>query len=105
MDKLKWVYASTLATSVAVVFATIITIWSELSSSFKASLTGFSGHHWTTKSIFVMLVYVIVAISIHSLVKDVSVSNARKNLVNLVWITIVGFVVIFAYYIWHFYSA
>lgn len=103
MDKLKWVYASTLATSAAIVFATVITIWSELSSVFKASLTGFAGHHWTTKSILVMLVYVVVATSIHSLVKDVSVSKARKNLVNLVWITILGFVVIFAYYVWHFF--
>lgn len=98
------VYASSLASTAAVLFATVVTIWSERSSGLKASLAGLSGHHWTTKSILVMVVYLVILAFIYLTTKNVSTGKIRKSLASLAWFTVIGFLVIFVYYIWHFYS-
>lgn len=42
-----------------IAFVVIITVWADLSAPLKTWLTNLSGHHWTSKSVLSVLLYVL----------------------------------------------
>jgi hypothetical protein len=105
MDKkIKTAYSATIAAIWSVIFATIATIMSELSHGFKDWLAEVSGHHWTTKSIFTMLVFVVVFILVRLTKKnDVSSFELGRTIGRAILITILGTLAIVGFFVWHFY--
>ena len=59
MNKQKLIISSAYGAIIAIIFVVVITIWAELSAPLKDWLKSVSGHHWMTKSIFSVLVYII----------------------------------------------
>jgi hypothetical protein len=93
--------ALTRSTTLTIWLITAMTIWSELSSSFKVFLTDVSGHHWTAKGLFSLIFF--------TLVYYMSVPNKKKfNLskeINYVMLSaILGGLIIFGFFIEHFIS-
>jgi hypothetical protein len=94
----------------ALIRSTILTIWftvaltigGELSAPFKSFLTGVAGHHWTTKSIFIALAFVLFY-AIFAKSKEV---NDVARAVRMVLMSVVaGGLVILLFFVWHFFGA
>lgn len=93
--------ALTISTIATVISITIITIVGELSEPFKNLLKNISGHHWTTKSIFSLILFIVL----YFLLLKVKDYKDYKNLSRDVAITvIVSSLVILLFYTWHFFS-
>ena len=65
MNKPKLIISSAYAAIITIVFVGGITIWAELAAPLKDWLKNFSGHHWTSKSIFSVLLYVALAMAVY----------------------------------------
>ncbi|OGH27487.1 MAG: hypothetical protein A3C27_03745 [Candidatus Levybacteria bacterium RIFCSPHIGHO2_02_FULL_39_36] len=100
---LRLIYASSISASVTAILTVVLTIWAELSVSFKDGLKNISGHHWITKSIFAVIAYLFVLFLVYSLNKNVSADKIRESLYRLIIVTILGSLTILGFYIWHFF--
>src|SRR3989344_7842482 len=87
--KLKLIIASVYATILNAIFVTVITVWAELSLPLKDWLKGFTGHNWTTKSIFSVLFFVLFTI-IFFFILPARENNLRWALRCLIVVTILG---------------
>ena len=90
MNKPKLVASSAYATIVTIIFVVVITVWAELFPPLKNWLAGLSGHHWTSKSILSVLVYVVVTAVAYLLPYKNSEDNLRRLFASLVVFTILG---------------
>ena len=104
MGKVKLIYSSAVAAIVSVTFTVVVTIWGELSVSLKNWLADFSGHHWTTKSIFSVLIYFAVWGLIYFYSGAVSVKTVRKSLVSLIIFSVAGVLAIFLFFTAHYFK-
>ena len=101
MNKPKAIYSSATASTVAIVFVTLITIVAELRAPIKNWLASLSGHHWTSKGILSLLLYVIVALTIHFVVKDVGHRKVTRSLWVAIVATVLGSLLLLAFYTGH----
>lgn len=91
------------ATISTIVFIVALTLGGELSKPFKLLLSGVTGHHWVTKGVFSLIFYAIS----YALVSRVTAENADPifpQTINLVKAVILGGLIIFGFYVWHFVS-
>ena len=102
MDKLKSIYASAYSAVITIVTVVAITTLGELSVPFKNWLTGFTGHHWVTKSWISLLVFAVCFCVFRITKKTVSASQTSKALFALEAITILGFLAILGFYVYEF---
>lgn len=104
MNKLKLIIASAYAALVSVLFVVIITIISELVPSLKDWLKNLFGHHWVSKSILSVLLYLIVAkILYFSVCNNNNGQRVRKSLKLLLIFVVLGVVAISLFYIGHYF--
>lgn len=101
---IKIIYSSLIASILAIIFATVVTIWGELSPDLKGFLKNFSGHHWVSKSILVMLIYFMGLAVFYFLPKNMGSEIIRKGLIVLIITTIVGTLAIFLFFISHYFG-
>lgn len=101
MNKPRLIFASALAAIVTIVFVVVITIWAELSAPLKDWLKNFSGHHWTSKSIFSVLLYAAATAVLYRGFRDPSEDILRKALVFILVFTALGTIVLTAFYTGH----
>lgn len=95
--------------SKALVWSTILVIWlivamtlaAELSAPFKAFIAQVGGHHWTGKSV-VSLVAFILLYFLFSKAKESD--TVLKSVWYVVWSVVLGGLVIFSFFLWHFVS-
>ena len=59
---MKNVRALSISSIVSIAFTTVITILAEMVKPLKDGLAAMTGHHWVTKSIIGMLLFIILAI-------------------------------------------
>lgn len=104
MKHFRLIFSSAMGASVAIVFAVAVTIWGELSVPFKNWLTQFSGHHWVTKSIFVMVIYGIAMAYVHNVVKNPGPTKVALALNRLTLVSLLGAAVLVLFFLWHFYG-
>lgn len=90
MNKFKLVKSSAYAAVLTIVFVTVLTIWAELSLPIKDGLKSISGHHWTTKSIFSVLFFIVIFLKLNYFSKTASAEDVRESLYALITFTIVG---------------
>ena len=101
MNKLRPIFASALAAIITIVFVVVITVWAELSIPLKDWLKNFSGHHWTSKSIFSALLYVAATVIFYWSFRNPSEVVLRKLLVFLLVFMVLGVLGITAFYTGH----
>ncbi len=89
------------STILTVVLIVVLTIWTELSQSFKTFLTGVAGHHWVTKSLFSLIFFVLSYFILANLLKKES-KDLKKEVILVIVVTILGALAIFGFYVWHF---
>ena len=100
MNKINLIISSAYAAIITSVFVVVITISAELSPALKASLTSFSGHHWTSKSIFTALIFSGTLTTLYMLGKN-RTGNVRRALISLLWAVLFGCIAISAFYTGH----
>src|SRR3989344_8858720 len=98
MDKLKSIYAAAISTKISIVLVGMMTIWAELSASFKAWLTGFTGHHWTTKSWITLIAFVLFYLLFRYIGGSVEANRLKKVLAWLIAFIVLGFLIILGFY-------
>ena len=105
MKRITLLYASAVAAIVAIVFATAVTILGEYSLDFKDWLKSIFGHHWTTKSIFTMIVYIgsfaLCYIYPH---RSLSSRRVRGALLFLLLITVVSTIILVMFFAKHYFG-
>lgn len=104
MNKLKLTTSSTYAAIVTIIFVVIITIFAEFSVPLKDWLKHFSGHHWTTKSIFSVLLYAATTMILYFLLPKQSGNSLRKTLGFLLVFTILGVIILALFFAGHHYK-
>lgn len=102
MDKLKAISASAQSATATVIAVVAITVGAELSAPFKNWLSGFSGHHWVTKSWISILIFFIFFFIFRLTGKPASAFQTRKALYILQATAILGFFAILGFYIYEF---
>ncbi|MEK7151273.1 MAG: hypothetical protein AAB784_00970 [Patescibacteria group bacterium] len=99
----KNVFSSAISASLSIVLVTILTVWAELSPGFKNFLAGMTGHHWISKSLAVIIFFPIILLLIRGLVhRGVSDKQVSGSLWVLIFVTILGYVAVLGFFIWHF---
>lgn len=90
------------STILAIGLVVVLTIFAELSGSFKELLTDISGHHWTTKSVFSGLFFVISYFLLSRTMEDEV--DSSQEVIYTILAVFIGGMLIFGYYVWHFVS-
>ncbi len=94
------------ATSWTIVLVAVLTIWSELSPTFKDWLAGIAGHHWVTKGIFSIIFFALVYGFGSYLGPKMCPGELDVKKAGL-WVvasTVISGLAIFMFYIWHFFA-
>lgn len=99
--KLKLITASAYAALLTVIFVVAITVWAELSVPLKDWLKNFSGHHWTTKSIFSVAVYAVATAVFYAVLRNRSATGAKRSLALLLWGTMLGTIILTLFFTSH----
>lgn len=101
MNTPRLIFASAVAAIATIVFVVVITIWAELSVPLKDWLKNFSGHHWTSKSIFSALLYAGVTVIVYGLFHNPGEVRLRRTLVFLLASTTLGSIILTAFFTAH----
>ena len=101
-DMLKLVFSSAWAAIISVLFVVVITIWADLAPALKDWLKSVTGHHWVTKSLGVVLVYLVALFLFYVFGKE---GNTRRALNLLIFVTVLGFAALLGFYILHYTGA
>ena len=100
----KLIYSSAIAASVNIIAVTVVTIWAELVPGFKSVLASLTGHHWITKSLMVVVLFPVVLWLVRGLSRgEITDERTAKSLWALIIITVIGFVVILGFFVWHYF--
>lgn len=101
MNKQRLIIASASAAIVTIVFVVFITVRAEFSAPLKNWLANFSGHHWTSKSIFSALVYA-VATGVFYFLPQKTVDDCLKSTLRyLIVFTALGVVAVTLFFTGH----
>ena len=93
--------AANYATTTAIVLITVMTIVGELWAGFKSFLGSITGHHWITKGLLALVVFIVLYLVLSKLKET---ENTARGTVWSFSTAIVGGVAIFVFYLIH-YSA
>ena len=101
MTKPKLIYSSAIASSLAIVLITTITIVAELQIPLKDWLKSLSGHHWVSKGILSFLLYVVATFVIYTVTKNVDHKKVKAALWIAIIMTILGSLVLLIFFTGH----
>lgn len=101
MNKTKLIIASAYAAIISIIFVVLITVWAELSVPLKDWLKAFSGHHWTSKSIFSVLLYAIATVIFFRFFREPDEISLRRALTLSIWFSVFGVIALTAFYTGH----
>ncbi len=101
MNKPRLIIASAYAAILTIIFVVVITIWAEMAAPLKDWLKAFSGHHWTSKSILSILLYLSATTLFYLVFRKVEGEKIRKAISILLAAVVLGVVAITAFYTGH----
>ena len=101
MNKPKLIISSAYAAVITIIFVVVITIFAELSAPLKDWLKNFSGHHWTSKSIFSVLIYALTTTVLYFSLPKHSNNSLKKTLGFLLILTLLGVIIITLFFTGH----
>ncbi len=87
------------STSITIVWIAVMTIWSELSSSYKDFLKELTGHHWVSKGVISIILFILAYLVLSRLIKD---KNTEKSTNTTIILVVVSGMAIGGFFIWHF---
>tara|TARA_Y100000310_G_scaffold28141_1_gene26788 strand:- start:3189 stop:3488 length:300 start_codon:yes stop_codon:yes gene_type:complete len=87
------------STILTVLFITFMTIVGEINKPFKEFLASITGHHWLTKSVLSVVFFVIAYALLSKTKKEL---NTEKDISHTIIITILSFLAILFFFIWHY---
>ncbi len=105
MNRIRLIYASSLAAIAAIIFAVVITIAGEQSAGLTAALKGLTGHHWISKSILTVLVYFGVMLITYAAAPLPARERLRRNIYLVVATAIAGYIVLLLFFVYHYFAA
>jgi hypothetical protein len=100
-NKPKLIISSAYAAIITIVFVVVVTIWAELFAPLKDWLKNFSGHHWTSKSIFSALLYTAATIVLYLSPNKHSDTRLKETLGFLLMFTILGVIIVTLFFTGH----
>lgn len=101
INKSKLIISSAYAAIITIVFVAVITVWAELSAPLKAWLANFSGHHWTSKSIFSVLLYAVATALLYWLSRGENDKSLTRAINYLLVFTALGVVAVTLFFTGH----
>lgn len=84
----------------AIWYIVAVTIAGELSEVFKNFLKGLTDHHWVTKSISALVLFIIFY-AIFSRINESP--NIKKGISAVIWSAVLGTILIFGFFTLHFF--
>lgn len=99
--KNRLIYASSIAAVLNAIFVTVITIFAELNEPFKNWLKSLSGHHWTSKSILSIALYLIILVLFYVTLRNVGPQKIRGAISLALWSAVLGSIAIFLFFVGH----
>ncbi len=103
MNRLSLAISSAYASAITIVIMAVVTIWAELSPSFKDSLKSLSGHHWRTKSYLTIIIFVAGTGVLYAFLKRRQ-SSPRIAIMAVIVAAILGSVAVTGFYVLHFFG-
>lgn len=101
MEKSRLVYASALSAIANAFFVTGVTIAAELNAPFKDWLKSLSGHHWTSKSVTSVSLYLLLLIFFYLIFKKIDTKKVRGALFLAVLSAVAGSLLILGFFTAH----
>ncbi|MFA5854185.1 MAG: hypothetical protein WC866_03795 [Patescibacteria group bacterium] len=96
------VRASARAATLVIVFVVAITIAAEMSAPLKTALASMTGHHWVTKSVASVLIYMLLFAFFARSATPVRADQAARSVHLLVATSFAGAAALTGYFLWHF---
>jgi heme/copper-type cytochrome/quinol oxidase subunit 2 len=85
------------------IFILITTLWSELSTDYKSFLTGITGHHWVTKSVFSTILFFGLYFLLPYKDKKSENEDKLRAAKTIFWTVFIVSIIIFLYYVFYFF--
>ncbi len=101
MDKPKLIYASALSATLTAVFVTVLTIVAELNPAVKDWLKSLSGHHWTSKSILSIVLYIVAFGLCYALKHHIDARKVGISIKLAIWSAVLGIIVLLFFFTAH----
>lgn len=101
MNKLRLIIASAYAAILTIIFVVVLTIWAEMAAPLKDWLKAFSGHHWTSKSIFSILLYFVATAALYPAFRKPSGPQLKTALSLLIAAVILGTLALIGFFAGH----
>src|SRR3989304_8631895 len=101
MNKPRLIISSAYAAILTIIFVVVLTIWAELAPPLKDWLKAFSGHHWTSKSIFSALLYFVATAALYPVFSKSSGSQLRRSLSLTIIAVILGTLTLTGFFTGH----
>ena len=102
MNKPKLIISSAYAAIITIAFVVVIVIYAELYPPLKEWLKNFSGHHWTSKSIFSVLLYTLSTVVLYLFPNKYSDDNLKRALGFLLVFTLLGTISLTLFFAGHY---
>jgi len=97
MKNIKVFSISAMASIVAI---TVFTIIGELAAPFKDALKAMTGHHWISKSILAVVIFLVLGLILKYTAKANNEASG-KYIWGVFWTAIIGSIVLLLYFIIH----
>ncbi len=97
---MKNIKALSISAMVSFGVVTLFTIIGELAAPFKDLLKAMSGHHWISKSIIGMVLFIVLTIILSYTTKSDN-ENSGKYMWGVFWTTLGGSLIMLVYFIIH----
>jgi len=98
----KLALASIISAKITIIYVVVITIVAEFSPALKSILKSLTGHHWTTKSLSSLALYLLLLVVIYLFIKTPSDSLLGKWIMRLFWTAIMGTLALLLFFVWHY---
>lgn len=79
------------------IYIVILVIAGELSGAFNKFLAGLTGHHWITKSVTGLVLFILLTILFSRMNDD----DVEKGIKYTMWSVVAGFIIIFGFFLIH----
>ena len=104
MNRLPLAISSAYSSAITILAMAVVTIWADLSPSFKDALKSLSGHHWRTKSYLTVAIFVVGTFILYSFLKRRQPLPV-KAIIVVIFSALIGAVAVTGFYIIHFLEA
>ncbi|MEK6836417.1 MAG: hypothetical protein AABX94_01980 [Nanoarchaeota archaeon] len=97
---MKNIKSMSISTIIIIIITVILTIWADLSKPLKDFLASLSGHHWVTKSLIAIILFIFLNFILSKSINQEK--NVFHEVKKVIWTTVIGIITISGFYILHY---